>query len=144
MVTPCVCLCCQISVTGVMLMHSRLQMCLQTAPYRLHCRGTQRCWKIRVFLPEINGTHHCDDTQPEVVSDGVMLPRDWFSQNWFHKAKSPRCWSISLCYSYDVTEIALRSYLSEEVWDFVRVILSMFVFLADSQRSDLTQAVTHK
>lgn len=45
--------------------------------------------KISVFLTQLNGTHDWDDTQPELVSDGVMLPRDWFSQSPFHNAKSP-------------------------------------------------------
>lgn len=76
----------------------------------------------------INGTH-CErgsnDTQPEWVSDGVMLPRDRSSRSWFNKAESPPRWFMGLCYLYDVTEMAPRSFPLGEVWDFAGVIRSM-------------------
>lgn len=76
----------------------------------------------------INGAHSergSNDTQPEWVSDGAMLPRDWSSQSWFNKAESPPRWFMGLCYLYDVTEMAPQSFPLGEVWDFAGVIRSM-------------------
>lgn len=94
-----------------------------------------------------HGEHGSNDTQTEWVSHGVVLLRDWSSQNWFNRGESSPCWSIGLCYYYDVREIARRSFPSRGeggVWDFVKTD-SFHVWWFQLTRWDwLSFMLTHK